>query len=62
MLHKRGDAPLVGVCRIELPRGLLGQILQFDPVARSFLTDRCRRQIDGDSDVVAVGRQRLQIG
>jgi len=40
MLHQRGDAPLVGVCRFELPQGLLCEILQFDPVIRHLPTDR----------------------
>ena len=39
MLHQRGDAPLVGVRRFELPQGLLCEILQFDPVTRRLPTD-----------------------
>jgi hypothetical protein len=62
MLHERGDATLVGLGGLELMHGLLGEVLQFDPLCRGFLADRRGRQIDRDTDVAAVGREGLEIG
>jgi len=62
VIHERGDATLVGVCCLELAQGLLREIPQFDPITRRLLADWRGGQINRDTDVVAVGRQRLQIG
>jgi hypothetical protein len=62
MLHEGGNAALVGLGGLELVQGLPGEVLQFDAVARRFLADRRGRQVDRDTDVVAVLCEGLEIG